>query len=245
VSPLHARTTFENDNNLSAGSRASTELQLAVRSDATRPTRPTDVQRIVTSVPNWLRIVFYYAGSNDGPSADLPAEVDVAVHVDPATGRVVDVDIDRAATELAAYRDVATRWWKEAEAPLADVRGLLSASRDAVRGIRGLAGTWRSAAAQLRTGEQPGAADSATHDDVERTQIDRTANVVSHRLANDPTQLGKVRASALEAGPMMAANVRSGSMTMGDLDTWLRFQVGSGAITDAEAAGWRTDATAP
>jgi hypothetical protein len=248
VSPIHARTTFENDNNISAGARAATELQVVVRPDAESGAHPDPAQRIVTRVPNWLRIVFYYAGSNDGPWADLPAEVEVVVQLDRTTGRVVDVDIDRAATELAAYRDVATRWWKESEAPLADVRGLLSAPRDAVRGIRGLASSWRRTAARLRTGDSdlgPGAEGVASLDVVEQAQLDRTANLLSHRLTGDPKALRKVRASAMEAGPMLATNVRFGSMSLADFDTWLRLQVGSGAITDGEAAAWRTDATTP
>lgn len=57
--------------------------------------------------------------------------------------------------------------------------------------------------------------------------------------------LGKIRASALEAAPTVATNVRSGSMTMADLETWRRFQIGSGAITDAEAEAWRSEAATP
>jgi hypothetical protein len=42
---------------------------------------------------------------------------------------------------------------------------------------------------------------------------------------------------------MMVANVRSGSMAMADLETWLQFPVGSGAISESEAAAWRVDAS--
>src|SRR5690606_32368529 len=110
------------------------------------------------------------------------------------------------------HRAAATRWWKATEAPLADVRGLLSAPREALRGVRGVAGAWRSAARRRSdSGSVPGTQTDA-HDGVEREQLRRTANMVSHRLSGDPRMFGRVRASALEAGPMMVANVRSGSM---------------------------------
>ena len=41
---------------------------------------------------------------------------------------------------------------------------------------------------------------------------------------------------------MMVANVRSGSMSPSDLESWLAFQVGSGVVTEAEAAQWRAAA---
>lgn len=243
--PLHARSTLGNESNLSAGSSVTTELRLVVRPDDGSDAGRTPAQDVVVRVPNWLRIVFHYAGANESISGQLPAEVEVAVQLDPAAHRVVAVDVERAEAELAAYRTIATRWWKETEAPLADVRGLVSAPRAALRGVRGVAGAWRAATAQLRADLH--ASDpppTAAHSESEREQIRRTANVVSHRLADDPKMSGRLRASALEAGPMMVANVRSGSMAMADLDTWLQFQVGAGTISESEATAWRTEASA-
>lgn len=244
VVPFEARNAVGNESNLSPDARATTDLRLVVRTDDGTAAPP---QWVTAAVPNWLRIVLHFAGSNHGPSAQLPAEVDVPVRVD-ASGRILGVDVDLAAAELAAYRAVATTWWKETEAPLADVRNLLTAPRDAVRGVRGIAGTWRRAAAQLREdvrrdGRPEGAPAPAAHDEADREKLRRTTNTVRHRLADQPKQLARVRASALEAGPMMVAAVRTGAMAPGDLESWLTLQVGSGAITEAEAATWRAEAT--
>lgn len=64
-------------------------------------------QAVTAMVPSWLRVVFTYAGSNLGPNAQLPAEVELSVQVDPATRRLVAVDIARAEGELAAHRSLA------------------------------------------------------------------------------------------------------------------------------------------
>lgn len=242
VVPFEARNAQGNDSNLSPDARATTDLRLAVRAeDGTE----APSQWFTAAVPNWLRIVFHFAGSNHGPSAQLPAEVVVGVQVDE-TGRILDVDVDGAAADLAAHRAVAATWWKETEAPLSDARNLLTAPRDAVRGIRGFAGTWRKAATQLRSDLRPdGGPVVAAHDDADREKLRRTTSSVRHRLADQPKQLAKVRASALEAGPMMVTAVRSGAMAPGDLESWLTLQVGSGAVTEDEAAAWRAQATGP
>jgi hypothetical protein len=44
---------------------------------------------------------------------------------------------------------------------------------------------------------------------------------------------------------MMVANVRGGSMSAADFETWLQFQATSGAISAEEAETWRRSALAP
>jgi len=58
-------------------------------------------------------------------------------------------------------------------------------------------------------------------------------------LQRNPEQLAKVRASALQAGPMMADNVKGGASSWADFDHRLQYQLTSGAITDEEAEEWR------
>ena len=42
---------------------------------------------------------------------------------------------------------------------------------------------------------------------------------------------------------MMVQNVKSGSMSSADLESWLQFQLTSGAIDEAEAQQWRAEAS--
>ena len=230
VVPFDARNALDNESNTSPDALAKTEMRLIVSSVEGGHRGASGQQRVTAAVPNWLRLVLYFAGSNYGPS-ELPAEVHVPVRIDPATGAIAAVEVDRAAEELAAHRDAAIGWWKENEAPLADVRGALGAPGDAVRGAKGLLGAWRGALSSLRN--EP----ATDPDDAEQNR--RTANALKYRLERNPKQLSKVRASALEAAPLMVENVRSGSMSPADFETWVRFQVTSGAVTTEEADAWR------
>ena len=241
VVPYTARNALDNESNISANSRAKTELWLVVDRADGGPSEASDQQRVTAHVPNWLRLVLYYAGSNYGPSEHLPAEVHVPVWIDPASGAIVEVDVDKAAAELAAYRDVAVQEWKETEAPLADVRGAIALPGEAVRAAKGLLSTWRGALSGLRD-DGSGAAATGSHSAAEVEQSRRTANALKYQLARKPKQAAKVRASALEAGPMMVANVKGGSMSVADFDTWLQFQVTSGAVSPEEADEWRRSA---
>ena len=237
VVPYRTKNAFENENNFSADSRAKTDLWLVLPS-AGGSYDASNQQRVTARVPNWLRTVLTYSGSNYGPNEQLPAEVHVPVWVDPGSGRIVEVDVDQAASELAAYRDVAVRWWKEEEGPLAAVRGAVRLPGDAVRGAKSLFGTWRGAISNNladRSGEPP----TASHSAAEVEQSRRTAEALKYRLARQPKQLAQVRASALQAGPMMVANVKGGSMSAADFETWLQFQATSGAISAEEAEQWR------
>jgi hypothetical protein len=238
VVPYDARNALGNENNLSPNGRATTEIRLVVSSVDGGHQSASGQQRVSVPVPNWLRIVLYYAGSNYGPSG-LPDEVHVPVLIDPATGAIVAVDVDRAGEELKPYRDAAVGWWKETEAPLAPVRAAISAPGDAVRGAKSLLAAWRGALANFRN--EPGTEPALTPAESEQSR--RTANVLKYTLERNPKQLAKVRASALQAGPMMVANVKGGSMTQADFETWLQFQSTSGAITADEADAWRQAAS--
>jgi hypothetical protein len=222
VVPYDAQTTGENESNLSPNSRVETRVRLST---------PTGQQAVTAPIPNWLRVVLYYAGSNYGPKEDLPAEIHLSVRVEPDSGKIVALDIDAAAAELEPYRAVATKWWKEEEGPLADVRGAIALPGAAVSGIKGLLGAWRDMAVQRP--KDPADAEA------EAEQTHRTANALKYRLERNPKQLAKVRGSALQAGPMMADNVRGGSSTAAQFEVWLDLQVTSGAISEGEAGAFR------
>jgi hypothetical protein len=236
VVPFQALNTEGNSSNRSADSRAKTRLILELVScEPGAPVR-SGTQTLITPVPNWLRVILFYAGSNEEPAGDLPAEVQVPVRV-AGDGSIVDIDLDGAAEELAPHRDVAVRWGKSDEAPLADVREIAALPGNATRGVKSLASTWRDAVAAARSDEP--SAPSPEEDE----QRQRTANMLKHDLTARPKRLAKVRASALEAGPMMVQNVKSGSMSSADFESWLQFQLTSGAIDEAEAQQWRAEAS--
>lgn len=243
VAPYTARNSEGNVNNFTANGRAKTQLVLVVIPADGSPPEARDQQHVTAYVPNWVRIVLYHAGSNYGPHDHLPAEIDIPVRIDPASGRIVEVDVDRTATELAAYRDVGVEWFKQNEAPLSDVRGAIALPGIAVRGAKDFVKTWRGALSNLRD-DPPGTPPRVSHTPEEVEQLRRAANTLKYRLARKPKELAKVRASALQAGPMMVANVRGGSMSMADFETWLQFQSVSGAISAEEAEEWRRSAQA-
>lgn len=238
VVPYDTHNTGENVNNISAGSRARTQMRLVVISAEDGGAIFDRQQPVTASVPNWLRVVLHYAGSNYGPR-ELPAEIHVPVRIDPQTRAIVEVDVEQAETELAAYRAGATKWWKEDEGPLADVRSAIALPRDAIHGAKGLLGTWRKALSDLREDHGAGGDRAPAHSPAETEQARRTANALKYRLQRNPKQLAKVRASALQAGPMMADGVKGGASSPADFENWLQFQLTSGAITDDEAEEWR------
>jgi hypothetical protein len=238
VVPYDTRNALENVNNLSAGSRAMTQMRLVVTSAEDGGAFSDGQQTVTAPVPNWLRVVLLYAGSNYGPS-ELPAEVHVPVRIDSETRAIVEVNVEQAETELAAYRAAATKWWKEEEGPLSDVRSAISLPRDAIHGAKGLFGTWRKAVSDLREDQGAEGEKAPASDPAEAEQARRTANALKYKLQRNTKQLAKVRASALQAGPMMADNVKGGASSPADFDNWLQFQLTSGAITDEEAEEWR------
>jgi hypothetical protein len=238
VVPYDADNTSENLNNFTAGSRARTQIRLVLTSAEDGGALPKDQQTVTAPVANWLRVVLYYAGSNYGPS-ELPAEIHLPVRIDPVTRAIIEVDLEQAAAELAPYRAAATKWWKEEEGPLSDVRSGIALPGQALRGAKGLIGTWRKALSDLREEKNANGEGAPAHDPAEAEAARRTANALKYKLQRNPKQLAKVRASALQAGPMMADNVRGGASSWADFDHWLIFQLSSGAISDEEAEEWR------
>jgi hypothetical protein len=161
------------------------------------------------------------------------------VRINPATRAIIEVDLEQAATELAPYRAAATKWWKEEEGRLSDVRSGIALPSEALRGAKGLIGTWQKTLSDLREEKGASGEGAPAHDPAEAEAARRTANALKYKLQRDPRQLAKVRASVLQAGPMMADNVKGGASSWADFDHWLIFQLSSGAITDEEAAEWR------
>ena len=220
-----------NMNNFTAASKAKSTIVLeAVSADDGGPVAPAS-QRVTVHLSNWLRHVLHDAGSNEGSWAELPAEVHVPVLLDAADRTIVAMDADGAEAELQAYRAVGTRAFKEDDAILAPVRAAISLPGRAVREGKDFVSTWRKAL-RGRDADEP-------LDPTELEQRRRTAAILRVQLERNPKQHAKVRASALAAGPQMAASVRGGVYPPHDFDAWVVFQETSGAISAEEAAAFR------
>lgn len=228
-----------NFNNFSANARAASSTVLVARSVADGGPLDGQSRRIQADLPNWLRVVMYYAGNNDGPWRQLPAELFVPVAIDARTRQVVAMDVDTAAEELAAYREVGRREWLETEAPLSDVRAVIRFPGTVLRGLRGLGREVRSVASDIR-GLGGGATTPPSAEELEMRR--RTAVMLRYQLERDPKQYAKVRASVLTAGPMMVQNAAGGSVSRQDFDVWMMHNELSGVITAEEAARWRREA---
>ena len=63
----------------------------------------------------------------------------------------------------------------------------------------------------------------------------RTATALGQQLQGNPKQYDTIRASVIQAGPAMAANVASGAQTRADFETWLLFQLESRVLSAQEA----------
>jgi hypothetical protein len=81
--------------------------------------------------PTWTYQLLFWAGRERGfgQGAQIPGPMDIPVWADPATGRIVDVDVDRMIAELEPQFDVAKRIWKEEDAPMASARTVLKAPK--------------------------------------------------------------------------------------------------------------------
>lgn len=227
-----------NVNNFAANSRARSSAVLVARSVADGGAVDGRSQRVEAHLPNWLRVVMYYSGNNDGPWRQLPAELFVPVWIDAQTRQIAAMDVDTAAAELAPYREVGRREWLETEAPLADVRGLIALPGAALRGIRGLFGEVRSVVADVRNVGGPARPMSAEELETRR----RTAVMLRYQLERNPKQRDQIRKSVLEAGPTMARNAAGGAVTREQFDVWMMHNELSGVITADEAAQWRREA---
>lgn len=227
-----------NVNNLSAKAAAKCSMLLvALAADDGGPV-PTEAQRVIARLPNWLRHVMHDAGSNHGAWADLPAEIDVPVLIDAAERTIVAMDVEGAIVELEALRAIGTREYREHDAPLAPVRTALKLPGLAVRETKDLIATWGKAIGTLR---QPDGADEPL-DAEELEQRRRTAAVLRVQFERNPKQREQVRRSALTAGPMMASGVRAGTYPSHEFEAWVVFQETAGVITADEAAAFRATA---
>ena len=227
-----------NVNNLTATSaaRSSTTL-VALWADDGRPVAPA-AQQVTAQLPNWLRHVLHDAGSNEGASAELPAELRVPVLIDVVERTIVALDVDGAAAALEPFRAIGTREHKEHEAPLAPVRSAIRLPGQAVRETKDLVSTWGRALASLR--EPAGADEPLDAQELEKQR--RTAVALRAELERNPKRREQVRRTVLTSGPDMATSVRSGAYPSHAFAAWLDFQETSGAITADEAAALRASA---
>jgi hypothetical protein len=230
-----------NFNNFHANTRVtSTTVLVATSAQDGRPVDPAS-KRVTAALPNWLRFVMYYAGNNDGPWEKLPARLDVPVWIDARTRQVVSLDVDGAASELAAHREVGRREWLETEAPMSDVRALFALPGATERGVRGVVSGFREILGEIRhLGDSTSPPRTITAEELEARR--RTAVMLRYKLERSPKDYARVRKSALQAGPMMAANARGGSISAREFDAWLSDQELSGVVTAEEARQWRSDA---
>ena len=237
---------FSNFDNLSHRSRAKTRLLLVLRSASDGGPVPAETQEIKQQVGNWVRFVLHSAGTNETWAQALPAELEVPVLIDRASRRIVALDHGGAERELEPYRAAARTEWKQTEAPLADARNIVSLPGDVAREGKDLVRTWRSAARDLRADLKAPAGTPPREPSAEETeQLRRTAVALRYQLERNPKQYAKVRASALQAGPMIAESTRGGTYGHGNFNHWLVLQHTSGVITDAEAEAFRSAAGVP
>lgn len=233
-----------NVNNFRANSRArSTTLLVAVSAADGGRVDPA-AKRITARLPNWLRIVMYYAGNNDGPWRSLPATLHVPVQIDRTTRQIDALDVDTAAAELAAYREIGRREWLQTEAPLSDVRAVLGLPGMLMRGLRRIGPEAKDLLGDIRN------IGSATpvHRPISPEELEtrrRTAIMLRYQLERNPKQHNKVRESALQAGPMIVQSTLGGSYPADEFDAWVMFQELSGAITPDEARRFRHEAGRP
>ncbi|MGK2868119.1 MAG: hypothetical protein ACSLFA_16005 [Mycobacterium sp.] len=230
-----------NVNNFRANSRArSSTLLVAVSAADGAPVDPS-AKRITARLPNWLRMVMYYAGNNDGPWQELPAVLHVPVWIDVSTRQIEALDVDDAATELAGYRGVGRKEWLHTEAPLSDVRAVLGLPSMALRAARGVIPAVQDLVNDIR-----GIGDAVpAHREISPAELEtrrRTAAMLRFQLERDPKQCRKVRESALQAGPSIAQSTRAGRYPPAEFDAWVMFQHTSGVITDEEAQQFRHEA---
>ncbi|MCB0967242.1 MAG: hypothetical protein KDB37_10435 [Ilumatobacter sp.] len=229
-----------NSSNVSADSRSTVVLHLIVDDGSSS----SGSQRVTARVPNWLQVVYLYAGTTRGPWQQLPTDVTVPVWID-ATGRVVDVDVDRSADELAAHRTVARSYWLDTDAPLSSVRHLARLPGDVSTGIRRGRAMLRDAVRSVRRGVAGGASDVAAAPawtDEEAEAARRNAVTLRARLEQRPGERERLRATALEAGPSNAEQVRAGLRHPVDFEHWLMVQEVSGVLTVEEVGRLRAEA---
>jgi len=239
VVPGSTGNVGENENNLTANGTATTQVRMVISATGDGMPASTEQQVVTAQISNWVRIVLNFAGSNYGPHQQLPDQIHLPVRIDRRTRNVVEIDLDTAAVELAPFRDVAVHFFKQTESPLAPIRFAKALPGEAVRGAKGLISTWRETFKDLKDDlANPNAAPKAL-DPVEAEQRRRTATQLRFRLERHPKEHAKVRASALQAAPMYIAGVQHGTYHETEFESWVDFQMLSGAISPDEAADIR------
>jgi hypothetical protein len=222
-------TTHANNLGPDATSISETYL-MAVSAEDGGPVADGSV-RIEAALPNWLRHVMFDAGSAQGAAAELPAQLEVPVRIDAATRRIVALDVDATATQLADYREIGIREWKHTDAPLAGMRQAAkipgAIAREAPGLFRGLRKALRGAREDLRERERP-----------HQAQRDAGANVRAQLEAN-PAQRIQMRSSVLEHGTTMARTVAAGAADADGFEAWLAFNESATILTPDEAASMR------
>ena len=159
-------------------------------------------QTITGRLPHWALIVLESAGNErlfDG--FEIPGPIDVPVFADPADGRVLALDEEAIAAEVAPFRDTAMKIWKREEGWLRTPRIVLGAPRSALRLARtvggSLPGEIAGIVADLRPAPPPGPEagerpSDASHEPIEGVGY-RTWVTVRAGLVRDdvhPTHVG-------------------------------------------------------
>lgn len=236
-----------NVNNWSANSKAKTRVIVTGVSASDGGAIETGHNVTTQEMQNWLRFVCHFAGSNEEPSEKLPAELEVPVLVDRQTRKIVAIDVDAAAIELAAYREVGRREFLEREAVLAPVRNAIALPRVAARLAKRVIPEMKDLVKDIRsigdTNTGPVIEEEMPAKELE--QLRRTSIGMGHMHQRDPKALARARNSALQAGPVMAATVAARRQTISSFEAWLMMQTLSHAITEEEAAEYRRAAGLP
>lgn len=110
-----------------------------------------ETQRVRFTAPTWCYQILFWAGKErpEGQMSEFPGPTDIPVWVEAATGEIIEVDTDTLAEELQPQFDAAKRTWKDEDAPLAPVRGVVQAPKRAKGFLRSLTREWTSAVTDM------------------------------------------------------------------------------------------------
>lgn len=205
---------------------------------------PTEPQEAYVAVPRWVAIVLRQAGTNEPLGRSLPARLEVRVHYDAATRRVVGIDAEHTTAELEPHRPVAVEHFCETDSILAPLRNVASMPRDAIAAGRDLLSTWTDAASALNrdAGGGPGGPPSPSWSADEVESMRRNAVILAARFQQKPKEREQARAVALQSLSLNAANVAAGVLAPADFEAMVMAQEVSTAITAEEAATFRSAA---
>jgi hypothetical protein len=190
--------------------------------------------------PVWTHQLLHWAGRerNFGQGPQIVGPLDIPVWVEPATGRIVQVDVDRMVAEMEPQFDVAKRIWKEEEAPLSGARtvakapglakGLLRRIKEEVSDVVGdIKGIGESTAPPLNLGGRPTDAECPPIEGVGyRTWVEVTAGLQRDEV--HPTHLDAYTAHrGVPAGRWSSVDGAWASRAAGNarLTAWRDFDV--------------------